>query len=212
MTRSPHDFVIPRNGRWYIVGHTWGLRNSSRISVTPLQVPQPMDPARHQHVDLASIARDAAEFGASEAPDIVDEPVRDHDVFISHASEDKDDIARPLAESLRTAGLDTWYDEFELKIGMSLRRSIDRGLAKSRFGVVILSPSFFEKGWSNYELDGLVTREVQGDRQMILPIWHRVTKSEVTNYSPSLADKLALSTADSTPDEIADEIASVVRS
>lgn len=85
------------------------------------------------------------------------------------------------------------------------------GLANSRFGVVVLSPAFFGKGWSNYELDGLVTREVGGGGQIILPVWHRVTKSEVVGYSPSLADKLARRTADSTAAEIADEIASVIR-
>lgn len=133
-----------------------------------------------------------------------------YDVFVCHASEDKDEVARPLAESLRAEGLEVWFDEFALRIGSSLRRSIDRGLANSRFGVVILSPAFFDKGWSNYELDGLVTREVSGGGQIILPVWHRVTKAEVTGYSPSLADKLARNTADYTVAEIASEISEVI--
>src|SRR5690606_41724243 len=65
--------------------------------------------------------------------------IREHDVFISHASEDKDEIVRPLAIALRNAGLSVWYDEFELKIGDSLRQKIDKGLSKSRFGIVVLS-------------------------------------------------------------------------
>lgn len=130
-------------------------------------------------------------------------------MFVCHAGEDKDDVARPLAEALRAASLDVWFDEFELQIGSSLRRNIDMGLANSRFGVVILSPAFFDKGWSNYELDGLVTREVAGGGQIILPVWHRVTKAEVVGYSPSLADKLARNTADFTVAEIASEIAEV---
>jgi len=137
---------------------------------------------------------------------------KEYDVFVCHASEDKDSVVRPLAEGLRHEGLTVWYDEFELRIGASLRRSIDAGLANSRFGAVVLSESFFEKGWSNYELDGLVTREVaQNGTQIILPIWHKVTKEEVTAYSPSLADKLALRTADSTVAEIAAEIAGVIK-
>ena len=62
---------------------------------------------------------------------------------------------RPLAERLVSAGLKVWYDDFSLKVGDSLRRSLDEGLSKSRFGVVILSPSFFKKEWPQKELDGL---------------------------------------------------------
>ena len=135
---------------------------------------------------------------------------RTFDVFISHASEDKDDVVRPLANALREGGLTVWYDEFELRIGDSLRRKIDRGLASSRFGVVVLSKAFFGRGWPEYELDGLVTRAVSGD-QVLLPIWHDVTKREVIGYSPSLADRLARTTATHTVEEIAAEIVDVVR-
>jgi hypothetical protein len=132
-----------------------------------------------------------------------------HDVFISHASEDKQDIARPLSDALSNLGCDVWYDEFQLKLGDSLRRSIDKGLANSRFGVVILSPSFFAKNWPQYELDGLVQREMAGGK-VILPIWHKVSKNEVLSYSPSLADKLAMSTAQYTIEELAESINEVL--
>jgi len=130
-------------------------------------------------------------------------------VFISHASEDKDAVVRPLAKALRDGGLTVWYDEFELRIGDSLRRKIDLGLTKSRFGVVVLSRAFFGKGWPNYELDGIVTRAVSGE-QVLLPIWHEITKKEVLDYSPSLADKLARSTGTHTVEEIAAEIIEVI--
>ena len=133
-----------------------------------------------------------------------------YDVFISHASDDKQDVVTPLAEALHAGGLTVWYDDFELKIGDSLRRNIDRGIASSRFGVVVLSKAFFDKGWTNYELDGLVTKAVDGD-QVILPIWHDITKDEVISYSPSLADKIARNTTSQTVDEIADEIIEVVQ-
>lgn len=134
-----------------------------------------------------------------------------HDVFISHASEDKDEIVRPLAKALVARGLDVWYDEFSLRIGDSLRRMIDQGLAKSRIGLVVLSPSFLSKDWPQYELDGIVTRAVSGE-QALLPIWHNLTKQQVIDYSPSLADMVARSTATSTVEKIADEIAEVLRS
>ena len=206
------DFVVPRSGHWYIVGHTWGLRDSARISVTPITPVQPMDPATPFSVDLTTIARDAARYPGDVSSPSVAPHAKQYDIFVSHATEDKDTIVTPLAAALRSEGLVVWYDDFELRIGASLRRSIDAGLANSRFGVVVLSDSFFKKGWANYELDGLVTREMaEGGRQLILPLWHRVTKDEVIQYSPSLADKLALRTADYTVEEIATEIAGVIR-
>lgn len=135
---------------------------------------------------------------------------KEYDVFISHASEDKDSIVLTLAFVLRNKGVKVWYDEFELKIGDSLGRKIDQGLSKSRFGIVVVSKSFIKKGWTNYELDGLMTRAVSG-QQMLLPIWHDITKQEVVDYSPSLADKVARNTSQETIEEIADEIAELIK-
>jgi hypothetical protein len=133
-----------------------------------------------------------------------------YDVFISHASEDKEEFVRSLAEALQERGISVWYDEFELKVGDSLRRSIDKGLAKSRFGIVILSSAFFAKNWTQYELDGLVAKEMEGIK-VILPIWHKISKDEVMSYSPSLVDKLALRTSQYTIEELADQLAEVVK-
>lgn len=134
-----------------------------------------------------------------------------HDAFISHASENKEELVRPLAEKLTAAGFDIWYDDLQLTVGDSLRRSIDTGLANSRFGIVVLSPEFFAKNWPQYELDGLVTREVSEGSKVILPLWHKLSKDEVVNYSPSLADKIALNTAVSTLDEIVEELSKALQ-
>lgn len=133
-----------------------------------------------------------------------------HDIFISHATEDKDDIVRALAEALRAAGVEVWYDEFSLKVGDSLRRKIDQGLASSRFGLVVLSPFFFAKEWPQRELDGLVQLEIAG-RARILPIWHKVTRDEVASFSPTLADKVALNTTTMTIDEIVRKLVKAMR-
>jgi hypothetical protein len=93
------------------------------------------------------------------------------DVFVSYASEDKDDVARPVAQELRNRGLDVWYDEFSLVVGDSLRREIERGLTVSKFGVVVLSEHFFRKEWPQRELDALTARETGGTRGIILPVW-----------------------------------------
>lgn len=132
-----------------------------------------------------------------------------YDVFISHASEDKEDFVKPLVEALQAAGYKVWYDEFTLKVGDSLRRSIDNGLKNSRYGIVVFSSAFFAKNWTQYELDGLVTREMEGHK-VILPIWHMVSKNQVQSYSPALADKKAINSSLSTIDEIVTQLAEVL--
>ena len=133
----------------------------------------------------------------------------EYDLFISHASEDKDNFVRPLANALKSLGVKVWFDEFTLKVGDSLRRSIDMGLAKAKYGTVVLSYSFFSKDWPQYEYDGMVAREMNGHK-MILPIWHKVTKDEVIQFSPTLADKVALNSSTNSIDEIAAQLAEVV--
>lgn len=142
--------------------------------------------------------------------DNVKQEQSDYDAFICHATEDKEDLVRQLAAELIKNGLFIWYDEFELKVGDSLRRSIDMGLRRSKFGIVILSPSFFEKNWTQYELDGLVEKEMIG-RKVILPLWHKVSKADVFKYSPALADKIALNTESYTIEELAKELANVIK-
>jgi|GEM_PF-6287765 len=115
------------------------------------------------------------------------------DIFISHASEDKERFVRPLALELRLMGLKVWYDEFSLSPGDSLLQSIDMGLAHSRYGLVVLSRNFFRKSWPKLELGGLVAKEQQAGKT-IIPIWFKVKKDYVLDFSPTLADKVAIST------------------
>jgi hypothetical protein len=206
-TRSPVRLAIPSNGHWYVTVDLIGLRGTVGSSVSVEPPPLPPLPRLRGITAQAPLSEIRHEL----PPGIAADGVRQvWDVFICHATEDKEVVARPLADRLRELGVTVWLDDFELKIGDSLRRRIDAGLAGSRFGVVILSRSFFRKGWPQYELDGLVTRQVSGE-QSLLPIWHDITKDEVVAESPSLADKIARSTAQYTIEEIASEVASVVR-
>jgi len=116
------------------------------------------------------------------------------DFFISHASEDKAAIAKPLADRLKAEGFQVWYDEYTLTLGDNLRQSIERGLAASRFGIVILSPNFFAKKWTQLELDGLFALERPG-RKKILPVWHNVTAADVERFSSFLAMRLGVATS-----------------
>lgn len=201
--QSPFHLQIPSSGHWHLAIDMQGLRGSVRASarILPGHLPEVRE------VPLSSVPS----LVQPEPPPGIAHHTREYDVFISHASEDKEEIVRALATALSGQGLSVWYDEFELRIGDSLRRKIDQGLANSRVGLVVLSHAFFNKGWPNYELDGIVTRSVSGE-QILLPIWHNISKQEVMDYSPSIADKVARSTATHTPEEIAEEIADLLRS
>jgi len=120
----------------------------------------------------------------------------EYDVFICHASEDKKEFVKPLADALFSQNLNVWYDEFELTLGDSLREKIDYGLANSTYGVVILSEAFFAKKWPKEELDGLAARQTSEGRKVILPVWHKVGFEDVKKFSPILAGKLAAKSED----------------
>jgi len=201
--QSPVVLGVPNSGHWYVTVDLQGLGGSVRSSVRvlPSALPAYSEPALSTVPSLVH-KNEGSQFNT------VDDTKR-YDVFISHASEDKNEVVRPLAHALQGEGLSVWYDEFEMKIGDSLRRKIDKGLANSRFGIVVLSKDFIKKGWTNYELDGIITKVVSGE-QVILPIWHNITKKEVMDFSPSLADKLARNTSNYTVEEIAKEISDVI--
>jgi hypothetical protein len=118
---------------------------------------------------------------------------KEWDAFICHASEDKAEFVDPFARRLHESGLRVWYDAFSLKVGDNLRRKIDQGLSKSRYGIVVLSMHFFSKEWSQNELDGLMSREIAGTK-VILPIWHKITAEQVRANSPILTGRVAAKT------------------
>lgn len=200
--RSPHRMVVPRRDHWYITVDMAGLRGTSRWSVSVEPPPLPVARSTPSRNSLAGVRHELPPSAAV----LIGEK---WDVFISHASEDKEAVAVPLFEALAARGVKVWMDIAELRIGDSLRQKIDAGLARSKFGVVIFSESFFAKGWPQYELDGIVTRSVSGQQQL-LPIWHNITKDQLMACAPSLVDKIARNTAQFTIAEIAAEIADVV--
>lgn len=201
--KTPFRLTVPRTGSWYLTIDLMGMKATSvRHSATV--EPPPLPAAK------SAPLRSLSGIRHERPPVIPDDNGATWDVFVSHASEDKEAVAEPLADELRALGLKVWLDKTELRIGDSLRRKIDYGLAHSTFGVVILSKSFFAKGWPQYELDGIIGMSVNGDQRM-LPIWHEISRDEIAKQSPSLVDKIARNTAISTVAEIADEIAEVVR-
>jgi hypothetical protein len=112
--------------------------------------------------------------------------------FISHDSRDKDEVARPLATRLQQMVCPVWYDEYSLKIGDSLRQSIETGLKECKKCIIVLSPNFLSNtGWTRVEFNSIFTREILERSNLVLPIWHGVSSREVYDYSPSLADRVA---------------------
>jgi TIR domain len=133
----------------------------------------------------------------------------EYDVFISHASEDKDTFVREFASKLHDTGLSVWYDEFTLEVGDSLSGAIDKGLVSSKYGIIVISDHFLKKDWPEYELRGLLARQI-GGKKIILPIWHNLDRKQLLNYSPTLADRIALKT-DQGIDSVALQIIRIVR-
>jgi hypothetical protein len=132
------------------------------------------------------------------------------DAFVSHASEDKDSFVRPLVEALGRLGVSLWYDEISLRLGDSLSGAIDRGIAKSRNGIVVISPAFLQKKWPEAELHALNTRRIE-DGLRLLPIWHNVDRPEVAAFSPMLADLWSLRTAGLSAQDVALAILAAIR-
>ena len=128
------------------------------------------------------------------------------DTFICHASDDKEAIAQPIHKALTEVGLHAWLDESEIRLGQSIRQKINEGLASCRSATVILSRPFFSKNWTQYEMDGIVGRQMQGEI-LLFPIQHGITIEEIRDNSPPLAGLRLWNSSDHSPAQIATEIA-----
>lgn len=135
-----------------------------------------------------------------------------YDVFICHSSDDKREFVEPLVRELNRRGHMEWYDEEELEIGDSIRESIDEGLSCAYCGVVVLSDSFFNKDWTQYELNGLTSRNVDSDFPVILPVWYKIGKNTVMEHSPPLADKKAVQTDGEDIERVVTTLSSAINS
>jgi len=132
------------------------------------------------------------------------------DVFISHASEDNDDITEKIVRLLEYFEIKVWYDKDILSVGDNLSKTIDIGLSNSRYGIIILSENFIKKGWTEYEFRTLLNREV-GKKKVILPIWHKIDKEMIEKYSPFLLEKYALDTTKQKLEHIVIELIKVIK-
>lgn len=134
----------------------------------------------------------------------------EYDFFISHASEDSDDIATPLYEGL-SKKCKVWYDKKELTIGTNQRKAIDEGLRSSKYGIVILSPYYLSKYWTQYELDSLFVKESATLSDIILPIWHHVGIDDIRQYNYNLANKTAFKDQEMSIEEMVENLLKLIQ-
>jgi TIR domain len=131
------------------------------------------------------------------------------DAFISYETEDQLTVVEPLVRQLEARGIRVWYDKAMVAPGESLRREIDKGLLGSRVGIPILSRRYFEKQWTQGELDALLELHRQG-RIEVIPVRHGMTHAELSECSPLLSGRRSLST-DVEITVLADDIAATIR-
>lgn len=116
--------------------------------------------------------------------------------FISHDSRDKEPFVRDMASKLQAMLCTVWYDEFSLIPGQSLRASIEKGLKTCKKCVLVVSPHLIgNDGWPKAEFDSIFTREILEKKNVVIPVWHGVTREQVYEYSPRLLDRVAISSS-----------------
>ena len=159
---------------------------------------------------VASDARSLLQLAVPHPHPATDSRHAETDVFLSHASEDKDTVVRPLATELEARGHTVWYDEFELVVGDRLTAKLDRGLGRCRFGAVVLSNYFIAKEWPRMELEGLLALETCDGHKRILSVRHGLSQAEVVAFSPLFGGRISVSTEIGIP-AVADALATAIR-
>ena len=196
--RSPVELQVPRDGRWHVAVDMQGLAGTTSATVRVLPGSLP---------DVHELPLSSAVGLMRDVPVPLDgdkQPI--YDVFISHASEDKEELVEPLATRLQQHHVTVWYDDLTLYVGDSFRRKVESGFANSRVGLVVISPAFITKGVSANDVESIMHR-LGASKQAMLPIWHEVSRDQVERFSPSLARKVARNTTLNPIESIAGEIA-----
>lgn len=130
------------------------------------------------------------------------------DVFLCHAWDDRKDAAKELHDLLEARDVSVWFSEKDIPLGSALLREIDRGLAKSRIGIVLVTPAFLDRlrgeGIADKELSVLLARE------LLVPVVHNTTYEALRDVSPMLGSRSGLSTTEEPMTDIATKLAELV--
>ena len=164
-------------------------RAGSSVSYTPAQI-----------VSLTPF-RETVEARSAQQPDL-------RDVFLCHAWDDRQESARELHDLLVAAGVKVWFSEKDLGLGVPMMRAIDKGLANSKIGLVLVTPALLERlpkeGVADKELSALLARN------QLVPIVHKTTYEALRNVSPMLASRSGLDTSEDSMAVVAKKIAELV--
>lgn len=133
----------------------------------------------------------------------------EYDVFVSHASEDKDAVVDGLVQQLEALGVDVWYDDDQIQIGDSLMDSLNEGLSESRYGVIVLSENFIDKNWPESELKALMQR-FQQDDVGIMPLRYGISHEVIVDTYPILSDLVSRPVASDTIQDRVQEVYNVI--
>ncbi|WP_186040529.1 toll/interleukin-1 receptor domain-containing protein [Burkholderia gladioli] len=164
-------------------------RAGSSVSYTPSQI-----------VSLTPI-RESVEKTATERPDL-------RDCFLCHAWDDRQGTAKELYDLLERAGVKVWFSEKDLGLGVPMMRAIDKGLANSRIGLVLVTPNLLRRLPNESVADKELSALLAGNR--LVPIVHQTTYQELRNVSPLLASRSGLDTSEDSMEVIAAKIAELV--
>ena len=130
------------------------------------------------------------------------------DVFLCHAWDDRKESALELNDLLVANGVSVWFSEKDIPLGTSFLREIDKGLAKSKIGLVLVTPSFLKRvqneGVADKELSVLLARD------QLIPIVHNTTYDDLRDVSPLLGSRNGLDTQDDTMENIAKKLAELI--
>lgn len=135
-------------------------------------------------------------------------PPDPRDVFLCHAWDDRGGAAKELHELLESRGVSVWFSEKDIALGTPLLREIDKGLAKSRVGIVLVTPALLRRlqgeGIADKELSALLARD------LLVPIMHGTTYEALREVSPLLGSRSGLNTAEDTMASVAAKLAELV--
>lgn len=127
------------------------------------------------------------------------------DLFLCHAWDDRKGAAKELCDKLKSHGISVWFSENNLPLGSNMLREIDKGLAKSRAGVVLVTPAFLKRikaeGVADKELSALLAKD------RLIPIVHNTTYDELRDVSPLLGSRSGLDTSEESMDDVAAKLA-----
>lgn len=129
-------------------------------------------------------------------------PKRKYDVFLSHASADKNSYVEELKQTLDILGIDVFYDKDTIEWGDEWKKKIYEGLEKSEFAIIVISKNFFGREWTELELQNLLNRQNAEGQKLILPILHGVTADQLKEKYPAVADIQAIDSSNYSKEHI----------